>query len=182
MHGASYSGQSSVLRSSGTCEAAARADSARRERVVRLGAGLLKETRAPSRLLAVADLGRYECERVQRPEEAAVRDVRPRDRAVTLPSVTPERVEAAMVAGTRERVRLDVVTGLDRRLRENAPDQARLGVLPCDIACVSTPVELGDGRVVGKERLGWLAQKLRHTRTLLIGRTRPGHGGWIDRK
>src|SRR4051812_40585810 len=66
-----------------------------------------KKLCAPLRLVALSDgIGRSG-ERVQASQEAAVGLVRPRHRAVALPAVAAESVEAAVIAHARIGVGLD---------------------------------------------------------------------------
>src|SRR5215217_98766 len=79
-------------------------------------AGVGEERPAALRLLVLADPAGREAQRVQRPQETAVRLVLPGDRAVPLPAVAAQGVQSPVVAGPGVRVALDRATGGERLL------------------------------------------------------------------
>ena len=76
--------------------------------VGRRGAGVAQERRAPLPLVVLADRARGQGEQRQAAQEAAVGLVLPRHRAVALPAVAAQHVEAAVVA--------DPGVGVDRQV------------------------------------------------------------------
>src|SRR5262249_32426337 len=91
-------------------------------------------------------------ERGKRPQEAPVRDVIPGHRTVTPPPVSAQRVQAAVVAGAGEGVRLDRATGGERVLGKRCPRRRRGGVGGGS----------GGGTLAGGEpRHGWVVGQLR---------------------
>ena len=93
----------------------------------------LQEGRAALVLLLLADRLRGAGEGVQRAQEAAVRLVLERHRAVALPAAAAQRVQAAVVAGTGVGVRLDDPAALEGVVGELGPGQRGGRVLRGDL-------------------------------------------------
>src|SRR4051812_29842590 len=102
---------------------------------VPLGARVAQELVAALLLVVLPDATGRGREGGQRAQEAAVRLVLPRHRAVPLPAVAAQQVEAAVVADAGIRVRRHVVCGAVRQrlLGERRPRQRRLRMTSYDV-------------------------------------------------
>ncbi len=103
-----------------------------------------------------------------RAQEAAVRLVRPRHRALTAPAGLAQLIERAVVAGAGVGVGLDREAGRERDLGEQGPGQRRLRVMTGRERRVTAGEQLGRCRVFGQQRLGDTQQVLgvRHASTI----------------
>ena len=99
------------------------------------GRTVAQEVGTPPVLLFLADLTGGLRERGERPQETAVRFVFPRHRALTAPTRATQRVEAAVITGARERVRLDhlAVVGAHEASRPEQVGLAQAALETADI-------------------------------------------------
>ena len=135
--------------------AARRSDpGAPRGRAVRASALLAQEVAAADRLLGLADRAGRLGQRGEAAQEAAVRLVRPGHRAVALPAVAAQQVEAAVVAG-RGRRRTPRRRGpAERLLGEQRPRERVGGVRGGDLDRRLAGVERGERGLVLRQQRG----------------------------
>ena len=136
------------------CRRCARQAPSERSSAARVGAGVAQELRAALPLVGLADRAGGQGEQGQAAQEAAVGLVLPRHRAVALPAVAAQQVEAAVVADPGVGVDGHVVGALlarpRRRGRPRRPATPGGGVRRPPGALAG--VELGGGGVHGQVR------------------------------
>jgi|SRR6266508_1434544 len=122
--------------------------------------GVAQERRAALGLVGLADRAGCLAERGQAAQEPAVRLVLPRHRAVALPAVTAQRVEAAVVAGPGVGVALDRAAVRERGLGQGGPGQRGRRERRGDLGRVLAGGQLGGRGVLGKQGLGRSGQQV----------------------
>lgn len=114
-----------------------------------------EELSASVRFVRLVDRLRCPRERIQTTQEAPVLLVFPRDGSVTLPTVAPQRIEAAVVAGAGECVRLDRAALRPSVVGKNRPRETRGWVIRRDLGGRNSGGDFRQGFGIIRKQCGW---------------------------